>query len=67
MDFPALRTTSTCSAVFVMFPSDEGSKSTLETLDFACFLYRQYANVLYFDLYFNTAHATHYAYFTSLR
>ena len=30
------------------------------------FLYRQYTNFLYFNLYLNTAHAAHYVYFNIL-
>ena len=42
-----------------MFLSDEGP--TLETLDFTFYI-GSTPTFLYFDLYFNTAHAAHYVY-----
>ena len=54
-----------------MFLSDESTicpastNSTLETFDFA-FLYQQYTNFSYFDLYLNSAYAAHYVYLTCI-
>ena len=46
-----------------MFLSNEGP--TFETLDFTFYI-GSTRTFLYFDLYFNTAYATHYVYFTFL-